>query len=76
MELKTGQIWKHYKGNEYKIIALPKHSDTEVDMVVYEAQYEPADTDTTVWVKEVSEFLTNVEWEGEIVPRFSLMNEN
>jgi len=28
MELKPGQIWKHYKGNDYKILILGKHSET------------------------------------------------
>ena len=36
MELKPGQIWKHYKGNDYKIIIIGKHSETAEDMVVYE----------------------------------------
>ena len=35
-EIKAGNIYRHYKGNVYKIIALAKHSETEEDMVVYQ----------------------------------------
>ncbi len=36
-EITIGKIYKHYKGNIYKIIALGKHSETEEDMVVYQS---------------------------------------
>ena len=29
--------YKQYKGNEYKIIALAKHSETEEEMIVYQS---------------------------------------
>ena len=77
MQLKVGQIWKHYKEDHlYKIIALPKHSDTYENMVVYEAQYEPTDTDNKLWVKETAEFLKEIEWQGKRVPRFELISDN
>ena len=36
-ELKEGQIYRHYKGNVYKIIALARHSETDEEMVVYQS---------------------------------------
>ncbi|MCM1265720.1 MAG: DUF1653 domain-containing protein [Candidatus Gastranaerophilales bacterium] len=36
-KIEIGKIYKHYKGNLYKIIALAKHSETEEDMIVYES---------------------------------------
>lgn len=36
-EITIGKIYKHYKGNIYKIIALGKHSETEEDMIVYQS---------------------------------------
>lgn len=38
-EIKIGQIWKHFKGGEYKIIAIAKDSERLDDCVVYEALY-------------------------------------
>ena len=35
-ESTIGKVYKHYKGNLYKIIAFAKHSETEEDMIVYQ----------------------------------------
>mgnify|MGYP001771772317 CR=1 FL=1 len=35
-EITIGKVYKHYKGNLYKIIAFAKHSETEEDMIVYQ----------------------------------------
>lgn len=34
--MQVGEIYKHYKGNIYKIIAFAKHSETCDDMIVYQ----------------------------------------
>ena len=36
-EITVGKIYRHYKGNLYKIIALAKHSETTEDMIVYQS---------------------------------------
>ena len=36
-EISVGKVYKHYKGNIYKIIALAKHSETEEEMIVYQS---------------------------------------
>ncbi len=70
MELKPGQIWKHYKGHDYKIIILGKHSETAEDMVVYEQVHSGR-----IYIRPMNLFFDEVEWEGEIVPRFTLVSE-
>lgn len=35
-KIEVGKIYRHYKGNIYKVIALAKHSETVEDMVVYQ----------------------------------------
>lgn len=32
---KVGEIWEHFKGNRYKIIAVGHHSETKEKLVVY-----------------------------------------
>jgi hypothetical protein len=43
----VGETYQHFKGNEYEIIALAKHSETLEDLVVYKALY----GERQVWVR-------------------------
>ena len=36
-KIEVGKIYKHYKGNLYKIIALAKCSETLEDLIVYKS---------------------------------------
>lgn len=36
-EIMVNKLYKHYKGNVYKVIALARHSETGEDMVVYQS---------------------------------------
>jgi len=66
-------IYQHFKGKEYKVIGVAKHSETLEDLVVYEALY-PNET-AKLWVRPVEMFLDNVEVEGKKVPRFKFVKE-
>ncbi len=71
MEIKPGQIWKHYKGNDYKIIILGNHSETGEEMVVYEQLHSGK-----IYIRPMNLFFNQVEWEGKTVPRFTLVSNN
>jgi len=65
-------IYKHYKGNLYKIIGTAIHSETMEEMVVYQALY----GEMGLWVRPLTMFNESVEIEGKQVPRFEwLSNE-
>jgi hypothetical protein len=65
IELKLGR-YKHFKGNEYELIYIAKHSETLEDMVVYRALY----GDYGIWVRPKSMWNEIVEHNGNKVNRF------
>lgn len=67
-EITVGKIYKHYKGNIYKIIALAKHSETGEDMIVYQ-NIEKGD----IWVRPKSMWNEEVYVGNKTVLRFELV---
>lgn len=68
--LKLG-FYEHYKGNQYRVLATARHSETLEELVVYQAQY----GDHSVWVRPLGMFLEEVEYEGIRRPRFRFLHE-
>ena len=58
--------YRHYKGKEYEVIGVAKHSETEEDLVVYRALY----GDFGLWVRPAKMFREKIEIEGKFVFRF------
>jgi hypothetical protein len=58
--------YRHYKGNEYRVVSLARHSETLEPMVVYEALY----GERGMWVRPAALFVETVEIEGRRLPRF------
>ncbi len=63
----------HYKGGEYRVLGVAKHSETLEEMVVYEALYE--NKVSKLWVRPLGMFLETVESDGKTVPRFQYIGE-
>ena len=63
--------YMHYKGNEYEVIALAKHSETLEELVVYKALY----GDGTTWVRPKEMFLETVTVDGTTLPRFKYIEK-
>ena len=68
--IKLGK-YRHFKGNEYEVIGIAKHSETMEDMVVYRALYE----DGGMWVRPASMWDEIVERDGKVFKRFTFIEE-
>lgn len=58
--------YRHFKGMEYLVLHIAKHSETLEDMVVYQALY----GEFGIWVRPLSMFLEQVERDGKVFYRF------
>ena len=70
MEITLGK-YKHFKGNEYRVIAIAKHSETLEPMVVYQALY----GEQGIWVRPAAMWNEIVEKDGYNGPRFQYIEE-
>jgi len=73
-ELVVGGRYRHYKGNEYRVIGLAKHSETLEELVVYEALYD--NPRSKLWVRPKEMFLEEVEVNGVRIPRFAFIGND
>lgn len=69
-DLKPGR-YRHFKGNEYQLIAVACHSETREPMVVYRALY----GEGGLWVRPASMWGEWVERDGYCGPRFVYIGE-
>lgn len=61
--------YRHYKGNEYEVIGIAKHSETLEEVVIYKALYGEGE----IWVRPLNMFIEQVEIQGKKVPRFEYL---
>lgn len=65
MEIKPGK-YRHFKGKEYEVLCLAKHSETLEEMVVYKALYDEG----KIWVRPAAMWNETVERDGKSFKRF------
>ncbi len=58
--------YRHYKGHDYEVIDLARHSESEAWHVIYRPLY----TDSGLWIRPLEMFTEMVEHQGESQPRF------
>lgn len=61
--------YRHYKGNEYTVVGVARHSETLEALVVYRQEY----GDRGWWVRPASMFVEHVRVDGRLVPRFAFL---
>lgn len=64
-------LYRHFKGNEYRVLYTAHHSETLEAMVVYQALY----GERGVWVRPASMWNEHVERDGYSGPRFTYIGE-
>lgn len=61
--------YRHYKGKDYIVIGVARHSETEEELVVYRQDY----GERSLWVRPKAMFLESVEVDGQSIPRFQFV---
>lgn len=75
-EIKSGQIYRHFKGHVIKIITVGTNTETMEEMVVYEHQ-----GNKKIWIRPLEMFLNKEDVSGRVDNttgqkyRFELINE-
>ena len=68
--IKPGR-YRHFKGKEYEVLGVARHSETEEELVVYRALY----GDFGLWVRPVNMWNEAVERDGKTFRRFTYIGE-
>jgi hypothetical protein len=64
-EIRPGR-YRHYKGHEYTVLGVARHSETLEELVVYRQEY----GDRGLWVRPAAMFAETVMVDGRLVSRF------
>jgi hypothetical protein len=67
-EIRPGR-YRHFKGRDYEMIGVARHSETEELLVVYRPLY----GEGALWVRPLALFTEEVERDGVRQPRFSFV---
>ncbi|MGN1419054.1 MAG: DUF1653 domain-containing protein [Acutalibacteraceae bacterium] len=69
-EIKPGR-YRHFKGNEYEVIGVARHSETLEDYVVYRALY----GEQKLWVRPAKMWNETVERDSKTFRRFEYIGD-
>ena len=61
--------YRHYKGKEYSVLGVARHSETLEELVVYRQEY----GDHGLWVRPAAMFAETVVIDGKTMPRFAVL---
>lgn len=67
--MKQGR-YRHYKGHDYIVIGVARHSETDEELVVYRPDY----GDRSLWVRPAEMFNEMVDVNGQQLPRFQFVS--
>jgi len=70
VKVKPGR-YRHFKGAEYQVIDVARHSETGEELVVYRPLY----GEGKLWVRPLHLFVETVEKDGQQIPRFKFIGD-
>lgn len=63
--------YRHYKGNEYRVLHIARHTETGEEFVIYQDVSAPE----KIWARSLAMFIEDVEVNGAKMPRFAYSGE-
>lgn len=63
--------YRHFKGNEYELLGIARHSETLEEMVVYRARY----GEKGLWVRPAAMWTEFIDRDGYHGPRFTYIGK-
>ena len=70
--VRPGARYRHFKGKDYRVLYVARHSETLEEMVVYQQLY----GEHGIWVRPLEMFLETVERDGKQMYRFTEVDED
>lgn len=69
-EIKLGK-YRHFKGNEYEVLGVARHSENLEEYVVYRALY----GEYGLWIRPAKMFMETIERDGKTMKRFEYIGD-
>lgn len=67
--LSVGSIYEHYKGKQYRVLGVGRHSEELTLYVYYEALHDAGEYGS-FWIRPLAMFFETIEINGSMAPRF------
>ena len=75
--MQKGDIYRHYKGKDYRILGIGHHSENLEKVVIYQGLYDdPEFGKEPIWVRPYHMFVEEIEFEGQFIKRFTKIDRD
>jgi hypothetical protein len=64
--VKSGKLYKHFKGGLYKVVGVAVHTETNEELVIYHKE----GNEFQMFVRPVNMFLDEISYDGKMIKRF------
>lgn len=71
-EIELG-TYRHYKGNEYEVVGVGRHTEVDEYFVVYKPTVQKPGV-PALWIRPYTMFIETIEKDGKVIPRFQKIN--